>query len=252
MTRASWRLQVQRAILLLVLLGIWEFVSARKIIDPLLIGRPSGIFLFLWDGLFVLGKLWLDLAWTMAGTFVAFIGGSVAGILVGLLFVAKPWLDALLSPLLTGLNAMPRIALAPLFLIWFGLGLGSKIALGFSLSFFVVLYATMAGARGVQQDHITLAQTLGAKSVQTFRLFTLPSAVPVIFSALRLALIFSMLGVVGCELIAAEYGLGQAIAVMAANFSTDGVFGVILLLSMIGVGLSGLMSWMEDHLLQWR
>ena len=87
--------------------------------------------------------------------------GSVCGILVGMVFVTRPTVEALLSPILMALNAMPRIALAPLFLIWFGLGIGSKIAIGFSLTFFIVLSSTVAGGRGVNPDHITLARTLG-------------------------------------------------------------------------------------------
>ena len=96
----------------------------------------------------------------MGGTVIAFVPGSVAGILVGMLFVTSPTVDAIFSPILTALNAMPRIALAPLFIIWFGLGLGSKVAVGFSLTFFIVLTSTVAGGRGVNPDHITLARTL--------------------------------------------------------------------------------------------
>ena len=150
------------------------------------------------------------------------------------------------------LNAMPRIALAPLFLIWFGLGLGSKIAVGFSLTFFIVLTSTVAGGRSVNPDHIMLARTLGASEPQIFRKFILPSAIPVIFNGLWLGLVFALLGVIGAEIIASEHGLGQTLTVLAAGFKTSGVFGVIILLSLIGVSITWGMTWLENHLLRWR
>jgi NitT/TauT family transport system permease protein len=101
-----------------------------------------------------------------------------------------------------------RIALAPLFILWFGLWIGSKIAVGASLTFFIVQSTTVAGIRGVNPDHVTLSRTLGATPLQRFVLVTLPGAVPVLFSGLRLGLIYAMLGVIGAEIIAAEHGLG--------------------------------------------
>src|SRR4029453_15246330 len=100
--------------------------------------------------------------WLVGRPLVAFCVGSVSGVLVGMLFVTSPSMEAVFNPIFTALNAMPRIALAPLFIIWFGLGLGSKVAVGVSLTFFIVLTSTVAGGRGVNPDHITLARTLGA------------------------------------------------------------------------------------------
>ena len=174
-----------RIAILVVFFLLWEQAAATKFIDPILIGRPSGIVAFLWQEIFVTGSLIKDLGWTMLGTILAFLLGSVCGVLVGMVFVTRPTVEALLSPILMALNAMPRIALAPLFLIWFGLGIGSKIAIGFSLTFFIVLTSTVAGGRGVNPDHITLARTLGASETQIFRKFVLPSAVPVIFNGLE-------------------------------------------------------------------
>ena len=158
-----------RLVILALFFGAWERVSDLRLINPILIGTPSGIAHFLWEGIFVNGELINDLGWTMLGTMLAFGLGSAAGILVGMLFVTSPTTESLLNPIFMALNAMPRIALAPLFLIWFGLGLGSKVAVGFSLAFFIVLSSTVAGGRGVNPDHITLARTLGASGFQVFR-----------------------------------------------------------------------------------
>lgn len=241
-----------RLALLLLFFMFWEWAAASKLIDPILIGRPSGIAEYLWQEVFVTKSLLKDFYWSMGGTLIAFVLGSVAGVLVGMLFVMSPTTEAVLNPIFTALNAMPRIALAPLFIIWFGLGLGSKVAVGFSLTFFIVLGSTVAGGRGVNPDYITLARTLGASKSQTFRKFVLPSAVPVIFNGLRLGLVFALLGVIGSEIFASEHGLGQTLSVLAASFKTNGVFGIIFLLSMIGVSISWGMNSLENRLLRWR
>jgi NitT/TauT family transport system permease protein len=241
-----------RLLILAAIFFAWEKVSDLKLIDPILIGQPTGIARFLWEGIFVNGTLVNDLGWTMLGTLLAFGLGSAAGILVGMLFIISPTTESLLNPILMALNAMPRIALAPLFLIWFGLGLGSKVAVGFSLSFFIVLSSTVAGGRGVNPDHITLARTLGASGRQVFLKFVLPSAVPVIFNGLRLGLVYSLLGVVGGEIIASEHGLGQALQLLAASFKTNGVFAIIILLALVSVCIMTAMNWLEERLLRWR
>jgi NitT/TauT family transport system permease protein len=154
----------------------------------------------------------------LAGTAISFVGGSLAAMTVGLIFIMFPRLHAAAEPYFTLLNAMPRIALAPLFLLWFGLGIGSKIAVGFSLTFFIVLAATVAGMRGVNSDHLILSKALGASPNQVFLNVTLPSAVPVILFGLRLGLIFALLGVVDAELTAAGHGLGQTLSYLQSTW----------------------------------
>ncbi len=255
MNEKTWgagRIWAMRILVIGAFFSFWEYASVNRWVDPILIGRPTGIIKFIFDEVFVTHSLWEDFGYTMFATLSAFALGSVAGVLTGMLFVMKPNVEAVLSPLLMALNSMPRIALAPLFLIWFGLGVGSKIALGFSLTYFIVLTNTVAGGRGVNPDHITLAQTLGASGSQIFRKFTLPSAVPVIFNGLRLGLVFALLGVIGGEILASEHGLGGTLQLLAASFKTNGVFGLIIILAIVGLSINWLMTWLENHLLKWR
>jgi NitT/TauT family transport system permease protein len=233
-------------------LALWELAAARGWLDPTFFGRPSGIAAYLWNGFFVTQKLWLELGYTLLGTVISFVLGSVMAIALGLSFVVFPRLERALEPYLTVLNAMPRLALAPLFLLWFGLGLGSKIAVGTSLSFFVVLANTVAGIRGVSSDLLTLSPSLGATPSQLFFKVTLPSAVPVIASGLRLGLIFSMLGVIGGEIIAAEHGLGQTLSYLQSTFNMDGVMGLLVLLASLGLLVTGGMTRLERSLLKWQ
>ena len=241
-----------RIFFLAMLVLIWQAVAATGYINPIFIGDPFGIARFLYQSIFVTHEMLVHLLWTMVATLSAFAGGTVAGVLLGFLFVTFPTVEKFLDPIFSGLNALPRIALAPLFLLWFGLGVLSKIALGFSLTFFIVLASTIAGARAVNADHITLARTLGARASQTFMEITLPGAVPTIFSGLRLGLIYALLGVIGGEIIAAQFGLGQLLAYLAGTFQIDGVFAVLFVLAIVGTTLTRIMTAIELRLLRWR
>ncbi|MDE2397484.1 MAG: ABC transporter permease [Burkholderiales bacterium] len=243
---------IGHAVFLVIFFGGWEWASRAGLLERALFGQPSQILLYLWHGFFVDGKLWLELGYTVGGTLASFVLGALAAIALGLVFTQWPAAEAATEPYLTVINAMPRFALAPLFLLWFGLGLGSKIAMGTSLCFFIVLANTVAGIRGVPQDFLTLSRSLGATPRQLFFKVTLPSAVPVIFSGLRLGLIFSMLGVVGAEILAAEHGLGQTLAYLQSNFNMDGVMALLFLLSGLGMVVTKGMARLERRLLRWQ
>ncbi len=233
-------------------LAFWEYAAAQRWLNPLFFGHPSAIYEFLVDGFLKSNKLWIELGYTLMGTFLAFALGSFAAMFTGFLFVIFPAFDRAAQPYLTFLNAIPRLALAPLFMLWFGIGLGSKVAVGFSLTFFIVLSATVAGIRGVSGDTITLARSLGVSGPRIFFTITIPSAIPVIFAGLRLGLIYAMLGVVGAEIFASEHGLGQVLTFMQANFDTSGTLGLLFILAMLGLLVTMLMSWIERRLLRWQ
>ena len=238
-------------VFLVITLGAWEYASNKGYLSATFFGQPSGIAEFLYKNV-TDAKLWEDLGWTLAGTVLAFLLGAGSAISMGLAFVRFPALERFLEPYFSALNVMPRIALAPLFILWFGLGLGSKVAIGFSLTFFIVLSATVAGMRGVNTDHLTLCRTLGARPSQLFFEVTLPGAVPVLFSGLRLGLIYALLGVVGGEIIASEKGLGQSLAYLGSTFNINGVMALLLVLALLGVSVVKAMTYLEKRLLHWQ
>ncbi len=252
MNNTVWAYVAKQMAAVLAALVLWETASSKEWIQASLFGQPTQIGAYLWNGFFVEGKLWLDLGYTVGGTAISFLLGSTLALALGLVFAIFPKVERALDPHLMMLNAMPRFALAPLFLLWFGLGIGSKIAVGASLAFFIVLANTVAGIRGVSGDLITLSRSLGASPRKIFFKVTLPSAVPVIFSGLRLALIYSMLGVVGAEIIAAEHGLGQTLAYLQSTFNIHGVMGLLFLLSLLGMTVTQSMTWLEKALLKWQ
>jgi NitT/TauT family transport system permease protein len=245
------RFFISHLLFLAVLLGGTEVAARLGWLDPSFFGQPSAIAGFLASQVLA-SKFWLDLLWSIGATLLAFAIGSGAALAVGLMFVSMPRLERFLDPYFSALNVMPRIALAPLFLLWFGIGIGSKVAVGCSLTFFIVLSATVAGIRGVSQDHVTLCKTLGSPPAAVFFQVTLPGAVPTLFSGLRLGLIASMLGVVGAEIIAAERGLGQSLAYLSSTFNINGVMGILLVLAAIGASVLWAMNWLERRLLGWQ
>jgi NitT/TauT family transport system permease protein len=236
---------------LALVLGGTEAAARLGWLDPSFFGQPSGVAAFL-SAQVLASKFWLDLLWSIGATLIAFVIGSGAALVIGMFFVSMPRLERFLDPYFSALNVMPRIALAPLFLLWFGIGIGSKVAVGSSLTFFIVLSATVAGIRGVSQDHVTLCKTLGSRPASMFFQVTLPGAVPTLFSGLRLGLIASMLGVVGAEIIAAERGLGQSLAYLSSTFNINGVMGILLVLAVIGAAVLWSMDWLERRLLNWQ
>ncbi len=148
---------------------------------------------------------------------------------------------------------MPRIALVPLFLLWFRLGIGSKIAVSFSLTFFIVLSATTAGMRSVDRDHLLLlSQSLGATSKSDVLQGNASVCDTGHFLGCTARLDLCLAGVVGAELIAAEHGLGQTVAYLQATFNADGVMAILFLLALLGLGASSLMSTLERNLLAWQ
>jgi len=238
-------------LLLPILVITWETGAQLGWINPVFYGQPSGIVKFLIKHAYS-GALWKDLGWTLAGTFLAFIFGSIAALITGLVFIQFPKVEKLVEPYFNALNVMPRLALAPLFILWFGLGLTSKVAVGLSLCFFIVLSSTVAGMRAVSQDHLTLCKTLGAKSTTIFFKVTLPGAIPIIFSGLRLGLIYSLLGVIGTEIVASEHGIGQTITSLATSFNSNGVMALVFVLAILGVIIVRIMTSIELYLSRWK
>jgi NitT/TauT family transport system permease protein len=252
MTKELMVRTVKHVLAVTVFLLVWEKLAQAGWIDPLFFGRPSAIASFIWQNFYVKPRLWVDLGYTLVGATGSFLLGCSSAFLLGLVFAVFPPLYRSFEPYLTLMNAMPRLALAPLFLLWFGLGLASKIAVGTSICFFIVLSATIAGIRTVNSDHVTLSRAMGGSPAQIFFKVTLPSAVPVIFAALRLSAIYALIAVIGAELIAAERGLGQTLAYLQTQFQIDGVLALLLILAFVGLVVTSLMDRLERKLLAWQ
>lgn len=229
----------------------WEWASASGTINAAFFSQPSAILEYMGKALMDGSALENGIV-TLREMALAFVIGSVAGIAFALLRVSFPYFSDVSGPYITVLNALPRVALAPMFVIWFGLGEESKVALAVSLVVFIVMITTEAGTRSIEQEYITAMRAMGANRGQIFRRVLLPGSVPSIFAGLRLAVVYSLLGVVFGEMLAANAGLGQQIQYFGSTFRTDGVLGTVLFLALIALALNWIVALAETRLSRWR
>ncbi len=246
-----WMVPAGRLLVLVAAGGGWEAMARLNILPAAFIGQPS-VFLPLLVHQLLGGAILRAIADTLSATLAAFAVGGVLALATALVLTIAPPLRAVLEPYLDALNALPRVALVPLFIVWFGLGALSKIVSGISLMYFILLYNTLAGAHSVDPDHVRLARSLGLSGQRVFLRIVLPTAAPSIFAGLRLGLVYTLLGVVTAELIAGGRGLGSLISYYSNTFDANGVFAVLVVLVILADLLSGLMTRIERRLTRWK
>lgn len=247
--RSSLLVRVLQVSSFLVVLLLWQLAVDSGLGKELFFSKPTLVAAFVRDNW---GLLVENTVVTMRATTIGFLIGSFAGIAIALLMARFVILDRVLQPWISVLMSLPRIALAPLFLLWFGITETSKVALAVSLVFFMVLVSTLAGMRTLDPDLRALARAFHASELQTFTKIVLPAAVPGIFAGLRLGVVTAILGVVSSEMVASSSGLGQQIVLYGQNLNSSGVFAVLLFLAVITTGLNALVGGLERWLLRWQ
>ncbi|SFN34785.1 ABC transporter permease [Variovorax sp. OV329] len=247
--------RVQSILLLIALLGSWEgavrlFKVPRHLVPPV-----SDIAVALWRGL-ATGPLAKDGFWYHGGVTVAeillgFLIGSGIGLAIGIVVSQMPRVEALLEPYVAALQSVPKVAIAPIIVVWLGFGIGSKVVIICLLTFFPVLVTSIAGFKAVDPDRIDLLRSLSATQWQIFRKAKFPSALPYIFAGLNMAAAFSVVGAVVGEFVGAQAGLGVLILQMEAQADTGGSFAVCVVLSVIGIALTGFLRRIQRRVLHW-
>ena len=211
-------------------LVLWEFSPELFGLNSLWLSRPS----IVWEKAVETvrdGSLFPHVATTLTETFLGLLTGSVAGILIGIVVGRSAKIRAVIEPFLLVANAFPKVALAPLFLVWFGLGLAMKVAVAFSLVVIVMALTTMSGLRTVRPELVNSAKVMGANSRQIFTSIVFPSIAPWLFSGLKVSLAFSLIGAILGEFIAAQQGIGALIDEGFGTFDSGAVYlGLTLLL----------------------
>ncbi|MCC7345862.1 MAG: ABC transporter permease [Variibacter sp.] len=194
---------------------------------------------------------YLHIAVTAGEALSAFVLGSALGIGMGALVVQSPFARRLILPYVIGLQSVPKVALAPLFVVWFGLGLSSKIVLGVLLTFFPLMVNTAAGLASVDRDRLELMQSLDASRWKTFTTVRFPSALPFIFAGLEMAAVYSVLGAVVGEFVGGQAGLGVLILSRNATLDISGSIAALVLLAFLGLGLQKLVALVRRRVLFW-
>ncbi len=240
-----------RLLIAAALLAGWQVGTETGVLPPLFFGRPLAIFAVIRDW-FVTGDIWPHLAVTIAETLMAFALGTIAGIAAGLWLGLARRAMAVLDPFIKAANAMPRVILAPIFMMWFGLGMASKVALGVTLVFFVVFFNVLQGVREVPPSVLNGARMLGASRGQLLRFVYLPAALSWVFSSLHVSVGMAFVGAVIAEYLGSAAGVGYLILQAQGVFDVDTVFAGIVVLTGCALALDALVTLAERRFLVWQ
>jgi len=242
---------VARVLVGLVLLGAWE-ASSGTLIDSFFVSKPSLVAAELWRQASA-GTLWGDLAVTIVQeTLAGYVAGSLLGIVAGFLLAQTPTTARVLNPYLIAINGVPRIALAPLFIVWFGIGLSSKIWLAGMMAFFLTFFQTYAGVGSVDQGLKNVARVMGASRLELLLKVVLPAASPWIIAGLRLSIPYALVSAVVGEIVMSTAGVGYRIIKATQTFDITGTMTGVVVLMLIVMLANLLLDRAEAHLLRWR
>jgi NitT/TauT family transport system permease protein len=241
---------VTRTIFLLLVLAVWQGAVAAGFANAAFVSTPVAVVRSLWL-LLKGGEVVPHLATTILEIAIAFTLSVVFGIASAVVLDRNEWFYRIISPFLTALNSMPRIALGPLFILWFGIGIASKVVLAFSLGYFIMLLSTLGGLKNVDRDLLLMSRLFGASEFRLFSHVRLPWALPSIFAGLKLTLIYCSAGAVIGEMIAARSGLGLLVQTFSGRFDVAGVMALILIVAFMVMTLTSLMDLAERRLLEW-
>ncbi len=245
--------QANRAVmpaLAIAVLGLWELMVVALKVSPLVMAKPSDIATALWTG-FVEGLYWTHLAATLTEMVSGFLIGSALGLVCGLAITEFGRFGRLLFPYLVAIQSIPKVATAPLIIMWLGFGLQSKIVLVTLITFFPVLINTISGLSVVDRMRTDLMAVLLANRWQTFLLVRLPSAAHQIFAGLSVAVVLALTGSIVAEFAGAQRGLGVLLLQAQANLDTAAMFAVLVLLAIIGLAATMAVRGLERRLLYW-
>ncbi len=248
--RTTWDRFGPPALAFVVLMGLWEGAIRYLEVPSFLVPPPSAVVMALWSGLSS-GLYFSHAAITAAEAVVGFVIGSVLGLFIGLVIVVFPTTERIVYPYVVALQTVPKVAIAPLMVVWFGFGMTSKVLVVALVSLFPVLVNVIAGLRAVDQDRLDLLGALSASRWQVFRYLRFPNALPFIFAGLNTAIVFSVIGAIVGEFVGANKGVGFLI--LQANYQLDiaGAFSLFVVLSIMGVCLHATLRFAERRLVFW-
>lgn len=246
--RALWYVP---PLVFLLLLVVWEAGSRYGLISPLVLPAPTEV-LEAFRHLFESGMLYKHLTASLQRLVIGFTCGTILGTVVGVLIGLYSMARSAFRPLVAAIFPIPKIALLPLFIIWFGIGEGSKVATILFGSFFPMVIATYGGIDAVDRSLIRMGQSFNMSRAAIIRKIVLPSALPAILNGMRIAASISIILLVAAEMIGAEYGIGAYVLLAGNLMATDQLIAGVIVLSVLGLIVSWLISLAERHFLRWR
>jgi NitT/TauT family transport system permease protein len=248
----GWRLSVYGPLLIFVaLIALWYGYVKLFSVPAMILPLPHEIVEAL-TRFFSTGLILKHLATTAKEVVIGFLLGLCFGILLGAPIALSRTVETLLYPYVLALQTMPKVALAPLMMIWVGHGIESKIIITAIIALFPILVNVIVGLRSVDLDRINLIRSLNGGRWSEFTMVRLPSAAPFIFAGMKTAIVFSLLGAIAAEFVSAESGLGYLLAQLMFRLDTAGVFAVLLVLAAIGISLYSLADFLHRRLVFWE
>jgi NitT/TauT family transport system permease protein len=244
-----------RWFILALFLGGWELAVRLKVMDPFFFSSPMAIAARLKEWIVEgtsEGSLWFHLWVTMEESLLGFFSGSIAGVVAGIALGRNKMLADIFSIYIKVINSVPRVVLAPIFIMIFGLGLTSKVALSFVMVFFVVFSNAFQGVVEADRNLLANAQILGARGWQLTRSVVIPSAMSWIFASLHVSFGFAIVGAIVGEFVGARYGIGLLINVAKGSFDAAGMYAAIVIIMVVALAAEYLMTLIENRLAKWR
>jgi NitT/TauT family transport system permease protein len=239
-----------RVLMLAAVLVVWQIISQQLEIE-FFISLPTEIWTQLWEWI-ASGYLWDNLWVTLQATFWGFLLGAAAGIVAGFLLGLIDILGRLLDPFITAFYSLPKLALAPLFVLWFGIGLEMKVVLTATIVFFLVFWNTYTGVRETDDELVDVLRVMGAHRRDVIRKVVLPGSLTYIYVGLKLAIPYALVGAVVGELIASNRGLGYMLMSAAGAFNTAGIMAALVVLMLIATGMNSVLNLTEGHVMRWK
>ncbi len=231
-------------------IAIWELGVRLSGVPAYVFPAPSTVFRALWRGL--TSGLYLEHGMvTLFATVCGFAIGTTLGLVLGTLIATYRYVDYLVYPYVVMFQSMPKVALAPLFALWFGLGIQSKVFSAAIICFFPLMVNTIAGLRSADEERVNMMRAIGASRLQVFRYLRLPAALPFIMAGLELSVVLALIGTIVAEFVGAQSGLGTLIQAMNGNIDVAGQFSVLLVLSVIGLTLNRAVKAVRHRVLFW-
>jgi NitT/TauT family transport system permease protein len=239
-----------RLVLIAAIFGIWEFASGR-LFSAFWVSKPSLIAAYIWKWI-VAGDFFYQMSFTFGAMLAGFALGTVLGLAAGVVLSRTQFLADVLDPFLIAINGIPRVALAPLFVVWFGIDMLPKIILVFTLVFFVIFYNTYAGIKSVERRFTDLAWVMGANEKDLFAKVILPASLPHIFLGIKLSIPYALIGAIIGEFVASSAGLGWKIQMETSLYNTTGTMAGLIVMMFIVVAMNSLLAIAERRLLRWQ
>jgi NitT/TauT family transport system permease protein len=244
-----------RVLFVVVIVGGWELGGRTKVIDAFFWGQPSGIWAqirtWITEGT-AQGPLWKQVLVTLQEALYGFVIGVTLGIVFGVILGSNRFLSDVLGPFIKAANSIPRVVLGSIFVIGFGYGIQSKVALSVVLVFFIVFFNAFQGVREVDRNLLANARILGANRRQLTAGVTIPAALTWIIASLHTSFSFALVGAVVGEYLGSLEGIGLMIQTAQANFNANGVFAAMVILAVVALTAEALITWLENRLIRWR